>query len=63
MPKAKQFACKECGQAYNAIAPDDYHQFASLTKGAQSDEIEVKHTCPRGHVNVLYWANPSPVVL
>ena len=49
------FPCQQCGLTFPAVNPDPYHKSASLKKGTHTDEIEVKHTCPKGHVNVVYW--------
>jgi hypothetical protein len=52
----KCYSCKECGNPFDANAPDDVHRFSSVYQCWKFDWIEREYRCPScSKTTTLYW--------
>lgn len=52
----REYSCVNCGLAFRAAPPDDFHPYSSVYKDELNDPIMRDYTCIRcKHKTTLYW--------
>ena len=57
MTEARKYACRNCGQSFDAAPPDDVHKFAMVNRPMVGNPILVNYECENcNKKNPLYWS-------
>lgn len=57
----RRFSCINCGNPFDAYAPDQEHNTATRDSGKYDNSIRVNHKCSNcGHDNFIYWGDVGP---